>query len=158
MKISEFKNQLLQVNQLNFLLPNGATVPAHFHITEAGLSTKHFVDCGGKLRDEHNIVFQVWVAGDTDHRLSPLKLLRIIEISDRVIGDADHEVEIEYQSDTIGRYALEFHGGNFLLAPKFTACLAADNCGIEPETVTADKTEKVACCGPASATGSSCCN
>jgi len=31
----------------SFKLPEGTYLPAHFHMTEVGLVTKHFVDCGG---------------------------------------------------------------------------------------------------------------
>ena len=46
MKISVLKNHLENLTELNFKLPDGTFVPAHFHLTEIGLMTKHFVDCG----------------------------------------------------------------------------------------------------------------
>jgi hypothetical protein len=52
MKISELKARLNDVDTLVFELPNGTTVPAHFHVTEVGLVTKHFIDCGGTVRIE----------------------------------------------------------------------------------------------------------
>ena len=45
----------------------------------------------------------------------------------------DLEVEVEYQSDTIGKYGLDFNGKEFLLTTKQTACLASDACGIPAE-------------------------
>lgn len=44
--------------------------PAHFHITEMGLVTKNFIDCGNTIREEKLITFQVWYAGDLEHRLA----------------------------------------------------------------------------------------
>ena len=78
MKISQFKNHLDNVPELNFLQPNGDYVPKHFHITEAGMTTKHFVDCGGTVRTEKTISFQLWVAEDYEHRLEPQKLKKIM--------------------------------------------------------------------------------
>ena len=42
----------------------------------------------------------------------------------------DAEIEVEYQSGTIGKYDLEFNGKTFVLKNKTTACLAQDACGI----------------------------
>ena len=133
MKLSEFKNHLNKLTELNFVLENGTKVPAHFHITEAGLTTKHFVDCGGTERTEKNISFQLWVANDYEHKLSPQKLLSIINIADKLFSYNDLEVEIEYQMDTIGRFGVGFNGGEFVLISKTTDCLAKDKCGITAE-------------------------
>lgn len=73
MKLSEIKSQLPQLSQLTFFLPDGTSVPAHFHITEVGQVTKRFIDCGGTLRDEKSINFQLWEDGDYDHRLGAKK-------------------------------------------------------------------------------------
>ena len=51
MKLSELKNKLSTVSNLTFVQPNGVFVPRHFHITEIGLVTKHFIDCGGTVRN-----------------------------------------------------------------------------------------------------------
>ena len=50
MKLSQFKQHLDTVSALNFVQPNGNFVPNHFHITEAGLTTKHFIDAGKRNR------------------------------------------------------------------------------------------------------------
>ena len=71
MKLSELKKHLSEVNQLTFVQPNGTFVPRHFHITEIGLVTKHFIDCGGALHNEQTASMQIWVAEDFDHRLKP---------------------------------------------------------------------------------------
>lgn len=46
MKLSEFKSELQQLNTFAFQLPNGSFVPNHFHVTEVGKVSKHFIDCG----------------------------------------------------------------------------------------------------------------
>jgi predicted transcriptional regulator len=45
-KLSEKKLDTLE--NVTFQLPDGTTVPEHFHVTEVGLITKNFIDCGGK--------------------------------------------------------------------------------------------------------------
>ncbi len=130
MKLSEIKAELHQLNQVTFVLPDGSYGPEHFHVTEVGLLVRRFVDCGGKLREEKIINFQLWAANDYDHRLKPAKLLNIINISEKMLEMDDYEVEVEYQSSTIGRYDLGFNGTDFLLLNKQTACLAEDQCGI----------------------------
>jgi hypothetical protein len=128
MNISELKSILLKCPELKFRHFNGMEVPSHFHITEAGLTSKHFIDCGGKLRTEKLISFQIWVASDTEHRLLPDKLLKIISLAEPLFEGEDLEIEVEYQSDTIGKYGLEADKTGFLLTPKLTNCLAMDSC------------------------------
>ena len=128
MILSELKDCLAEVAELHLVLPDGAVVPAHFHITEAGLTTKHFVDCGGTVRTEKTMSLQVWVADDHEHRLSPDKLKNIVNVYEGLFGEDDLEVEVEYQSDTIGRYGLDFREGEFILIPKHTDCLARELC------------------------------
>jgi hypothetical protein len=38
-----------------------------------------------------------------------------------------------FQSETIGKYNLEFDGKNFILTLKQTACLAQDKSGVPPQ-------------------------
>ncbi len=145
MKLSDVKLSLGNLPAVNFKLPDGLYVPQHFHVTEVGLVTKHFIDCGGVERAETVVNFQLWEAGDYDHRLAPQKFLRILDVSKKVLGDADDlEIEVEYQQSTIGKFGLEFDGKDFVLTAKQTACLAQDACGIP------DKTAKQAsaCCSP----------
>jgi hypothetical protein len=133
MKLSEIKNLLPTLTDVNFQLPDGTQVPVHFHVTEVGVITKHFIDCGGTVRDEKVANFQLWDANDTDHRLKPQKLLNIITLSEKVLGIEDLEIEVEYQGVTIGKYDLDFNGTQFLLLAKTTNCLASDKCGIPAE-------------------------
>lgn len=132
MKLAEIKKYLATAEAVNFKLPSGTYVPEHFHVTEVGLVTKHFIDCGGVERNEKLVNFQLWNANDLDHRLKPQKLANIIALSEKKIGIGDLEIEVEYQQDTIGKYGLDFDGKDFILVAKQTACLAQDACGIPP--------------------------
>ena len=130
MKLSELKLELNKLEELHFELPNGSMVPQHFHVTEVGQVTKHFIDCGGTERKEKVVNFQLWEAGDFDHRLAPKKLNDIIALSEKVLKIEDGEIEVEYQGQTIGKYDLSFNGKNFVLKNKQTDCLASDKCVI----------------------------
>jgi len=155
MKLSQIKIHLSTAEAVNFQLPDGSFVPEHFHVTEVGIVDKHFIDCGGTVRREKVANFQLWNADDTEHRLKPQKLINIIALSEKVLGIEDYEIEVEYQSNTIGKYDLGFDGKNFQLLSKHTDCLAKENCGV-PESqnkleVVGEKTE--GCCTP----GGKCC-
>ncbi|NML68107.1 hypothetical protein HHL22_23150 [Hymenobacter sp. RP-2-7] len=130
MKISEIKQALAEVEAVNFRLPTGEYLPAHFHVTEVGLVSKHFIDCGGVERQEQVANFQLWEAGDYDHRLAPQKFLHILDLSQRILGTDDLDIEVEYQQATIGKFGLTREGNDFVLTQKQTACLAQDACGI----------------------------
>ena len=156
MTLSEIKSALSSLDRIAFRLPDGQFVPGHFHVTEVGKVTKDFIDCGGKVRHEERVNFQLWEADDYDHRLHPEKLVHIIQLSEKALGIGDLEIEVEYQGDTIGKYGLDFDGINFLLIAKQTDCLAREKCGIPTEK---QKTElsalsTAARCEP----GSGCCN
>lgn len=157
MKLSQVKALLHTLDNVQFQLENGTFVPEHFHVTEIGMITKHFIDCGGTIRNEKTVNFQLWNANDFDHRLKPTKLLNIIELSEKQLNIEDTEIEVEYQSDTIGKYALDFDGANFILKSKTTACLASDKCGIPEEKQKVNLSEltskQSACCTP----NSGCC-
>lgn len=133
MKLSEVKKALESVSEIKFELPNGTLVPIHFHVTEVGAITRHFIDCGGTERIEKVVNFQLWEAGDFDHRLAPEKLKNIISLSEEKLGLGNMKVEVEYQMDTIGKFNLDFNGSHFVLVPQQTACLAQDKCGIPEE-------------------------
>lgn len=155
MKLSEIKTQLASLEAVNFTLPDGSFVPEYFHVTEVGLVTKNFIDCGGTVRKETVVSFQLWDANDYDHRLKPKKLLDIIALSEKVLGIEDHEVEVEYQNTTVGKYGLDFNGRNFALVNKFTACLAQEQCGVrDKEKVSLSEISNGSgCCTP----GAGCC-
>ena len=156
MKLSTLKTQLSVLDSLNFILPNGKSIPKHFHVTEVGMVSKNFIDCGGKVRNEKVVNFQLWEADDTDHLLAPERLLDIISLSERILNVEDLEIEVEYQTDTIGKYGLDFDGENLLLTSKQTACLAMDQCGLPTEKLKqslSELTSATACCTP----GGGCC-
>lgn len=150
MKLSEIKNKLNELETISFQLPNGELVPSHFHVTEVGKITKHFIDCGGTVRNEEVVNFQLWNANDYDHRLHPEKLVSIIQLSEKVLGIGNLEIEVEYQGDTIRKFGLDFDGTNFLLTNKHTDCLAKDNCGVPAEKPKAKLSELTPepCCSP----------
>ncbi|MBO3116552.1 hypothetical protein J4050_07330 [Winogradskyella sp. DF17] len=153
MLLSELKSKLNKLNTIAFKLPNGNLVPSHFHVTEVGKVSKHFIDCGGVLRQEKKVNFQLWEANDYDHRLHPNKLLGIVELAQDKLNIGDLEIEVEYQGDTIGKYGLDFDGKDFLLTSKQTDCLAKDNCGIPQEKLKSNLSElknKEEACNPAS--------
>ncbi|HSD14969.1 MAG TPA: DUF6428 family protein [Flavobacterium sp.] len=156
MRLAEIKEVLKTMEAVNFQLPDGTFVPEHFHVTEIGEITKNFIDCGGTVRKETVVNFQLWDANDYDHRLKPQKLSHIIELSEKVLNIGDNEIEVEYQSDTIGKYDLDFNGKDFVLVVKKTACLAQDQCGVPNEKMKVslkDLQEQSSCCAP----NSSCC-
>ncbi len=157
MKLSEIKKSLNSLKAIAFELPDGSLVPRHFHVTEVGKVSKHFIDCGGTVRKEEVANFQLWEADDYDHRLNPEKLVSIIELSEKILKMEDLEIEVEYQGETIGKYGLDFKGENFILTNKLTDCLAKDKCGIPAEKTKVSlsfitKEEENSC-----APGSGCC-
>jgi len=155
MKLSEIKVVLPELEKVEFMFENGTLVPEHFHVTEVGKVSKHFIDCGGVIRVESKINFQLWNANDFDHRLKPQKLLNIIKLSEEKLGLVDGEIEVEYQGETIGKYHLAFNGESFILQATTTACLAQDSCGISAEKLKVNLAElnSNSCCTP----GGSCC-
>lgn len=130
MKLSEVKSALEFITEIKFELPDGSFVPSHFHVTEIGEVNKKFIDCGGVMRNENSISFQLWEADDFDHRLAPGKLVDIISLSEAKLQLQDLNVEVEYQQNTIARFDLTFNGHHFVLKSKQTDCLAPDKCGI----------------------------
>ncbi|MEJ5104352.1 MULTISPECIES: DUF6428 family protein [Chryseobacterium] len=157
MKLSEIKEILPRLENVEFQLENGTFVPEHFHVTEVGTVTKHFIDCGGTIRIEKVVNFQLWNANDFEHRLKPTKLLNIINLSEEKLGIDNDEIEVEYQNTTIGKFDLEFNGKNFVLKNKTTACLAQDACGIPVKKEKVNLSElssaQTSCCTP----NSGCC-
>lgn len=151
MKLSEIKIHLKHLETIAFQLPDGSLVPKNFHVTEVGKISKHFIDCGGTVRKEEIINFQLWNANDYDHRLHPERLQDIIELSEKALRLDDLEIEVEYQGETIRKFGLDFKGGNFQLTNTQTDCLAKEKCGIPIEKV--ENTSSAPSCAP----GSGCC-
>jgi hypothetical protein len=143
---------------LTIQLPDGSTVPAHFHVTEVGRVRKDFIDCGGTTRSWARCVLQVWVAGDVDHRVSAGKLAHIIRLAGpNILGEnaSDLEVEVEYDVGVITQFplvAVDARDDSLVLRAggKHTACLAPDRCG-DPTSTSSGAT---GCCAPATASAS----
>ena len=157
MNLEQIKTILPTLNNVSFQLEDGSFVPEHFHVTEVGVVTKDFIDCGGTIRNEKVVNFQLWNADDFEHRLKPGKLLNIIRLSEEKLGMGNFEIEVEYQRQTIGKYDLDFNGSHFILLAKKTACLAEDKCGIPPSKQKINLAElpvnQASCCTP----NSDCC-
>jgi hypothetical protein len=137
MNISEFKNALTAAGdaRVEFVLPDGAKIPSHYHVTEVGFVSKDFFDCGGVRRVDQYCVLQLWVAGDVEHGLTASKVSTVLNYTDSVIQSRDVPVMVEYQRESITRYAVSsanrvFGKMSIDLVPVFTECLAPDRCGI----------------------------
>jgi hypothetical protein len=155
MKLSQFKRALqLLAPQANpsFIQLSGIPVEAHYHITEIGLVLKDYVDCGGVVSQERKASMQIWLANDTEHRLSKEKLLGIIEKSEQLFDLKDEELEVEFQGQTIESYGLSTQDSGFQFIAKQTTCLAQDHCGISNAQLP-DDLKKNSCCAP----NSGCC-
>lgn len=149
---------------IRFVLPNGKSIPAHYHITEVGHVKKDFIDCGGTIRSVSACLLQAWVAiNDEDHRLYAGKLAAILGMAGKVLPDGEVPIELEYEAPIISQFtikssevavdAIVFH-----LANKHTDCLAKESCGLEGGCCSNEESD---CCNdvaePATAGKSSCC-
>lgn len=154
MNILELKTILKQSNELLFEMPNGTMVPNHFHITEMGLKTKNFIDCGNTVRTENLVTFQLWIGNDFDHSLTSEKFLTIIDASQPLYISENLEIEVEYQTETtLVLFNLLFNNQRFKLTPKSTNCLAKNSCGatlIAANLSMQDLTPNKNCCTPES--------
>lgn len=141
MKTGHFFKQLDSVADdfgLAFKTPDRKLVPAHFHVTEAAVVRKKFKDCGGTERHESFASIQLWVAGDTEHRIKAGKLRKIM-LDNLLSNEEDFDLVVEYENDTVCLYNIdsaEVCGSSlvFQLAKRKTDCLAPDKCGIKDET------------------------
>lgn len=125
--------------EIVFVLPNGEKIPSHYHLTEVGLSTKKFIDCGGVQREKVCYVLQFWTANDLDHRLKGNKLVKILEKAVENFGNEDKMIEIEYGECGISIFGIkevillitnEQHEITVNLFNIKTDCLAKDKCGV----------------------------
>lgn len=155
MKLSEFKSKLEKVEQLEFVLQNGQKVPSHFHITEVGMTTKQFTDCGNTFRIQKTATIQLWTSVDFYHRLDSKKVLEIIRSTDRMFEGEDLDVEVEFQQETVGKFGLDYSNNQFVLTNTKTDCLAKTSCGVvdKVKTKLSELTPETSCCG----TESNCC-
>lgn len=139
MTIAELKASLAESIDLPLVieLPDGETIPPHFHVTEVAFSKKDFIDCGGTIRHEGKCLLQIWVADDFDHRVSSTTLAKILEHGAPVIPTEALPVEIEYCMPGLTHLALDeviAQDGklHLKLSHRQTDCLAKDVCGITP--------------------------
>lgn len=148
MKLSEFKKKLEQLGQVEFVLQNGQKVPSHFHITEVGMTTKQFTDCGNVFRIQKTATLQLWTSVDFYHRLEPKKVISILQSTEKMFEGEDLEIEIEFQQGTVGKYGLEFIDNKFVLTNTKTDCLAKTSCGVEEKVKTklSELTPEASCC------------
>lgn len=121
---------------MHWMLPHGAFVPDHYHITEVGRVQKDFIDCGGTIRSRSSCLLQIWVADDKDHRLRTTKLATIMDIAGPLLQSEDLPVEVEHEDGTISQYPVAGvevtpSGLLFHLGSKHTACLAPEKCGVD---------------------------
>ena len=139
MKLTELKAGLARHPDLNlrFILPNGAMVPAHAHVTEVARIDKRFVDCGGTERTDALCRLQTWVADDLHHRLNAGRLLGILGKAAPVLLSDDLDVDIEHEAEFISQFPLDsvdVDGGELVLrlGRRHAACLAEDKCKRPP--------------------------
>jgi hypothetical protein len=135
MNLADFKKLLGQHPDLNlrFVLPDGALVAAHAHVTEVARIDKRFVDCGGTLRNDAWCRLQTWVADDLRHRLTAGKLLGILNKAASILQSDALEVDIEYEAKWISQFPIVSGGADdheliLRLAERHAACLAEDQC------------------------------
>ena len=89
-----------------FVLPDGDYIPAHAHVTEVGHVVRNFIDCGGLTGKEEKVVLQTHVGDDTDHRLRSDRLAKILRLGNRLIPNADLDVDVEYDCCVVAQYPI----------------------------------------------------
>lgn len=153
MKLREFKEILANNQEKQFLikLPNDKKIPQSFHITEVGLVTKVFIDCGGKVHKTETCQLQAWIGSDINHRIETGKMLGILELSTSIVPDESVDLEIEYEDDSISQYPVSQaivteEAVTLVLSLKHTDCLAKELCLPKPS-------DQVGCCD----NGGGCC-
>jgi hypothetical protein len=163
MNLHEFKAHLRAHPGAHVIiaLPDGGTMPRHFHVTEVGHVAKQFVDCGGKFRASETCVLQTWVrtAKDDGHRLTAGKLDYILGLAQRILPSDGLPVEVEYEDGVVSQFpvaSVTVTGAELTvhLGLKHTDCLAWERCGADG---CVDETEDAADCCGAGAGAKSCC-
>lgn len=137
-KIMKIKDLILALRSgeqrvISIVLPGGARVPAHYHITEVGHVSRRFIDCGGTRRTQETCLLQTWVHEDVEHRLHAGKLAEIFARAGDVLPHHDLEVEVEHELEVLAQFTLEgvtVERGELvlLLGAKHTDCLARGIC------------------------------
>jgi hypothetical protein len=91
---------------LRFVLPSGDYIPAHAHVTEVGHVVRNFIDCGGLTGKEEKVVRQTHVGSDTDHRLQSDRFAKILRLGNRIIPNADLDIDVEYDCCVVAQYPI----------------------------------------------------
>ena len=151
MKFHDLQNTLEANPELfpRFVLPNGDYIPAHAHITEVGYVVRNFIDCGGLTGKEEKVVLQTHVGSDTDHRLRSERFAKILQFGNRVIPNADLDVDIEYDCCVVAQYPITEAAPdgdhlNLILRRSRTQCRARER--RESETAASCCATSAACC------------
>ena len=131
-----------------FILPGGDEIPVHAHVTEVGHLMRNFIDCGGIIGREENVVLQTHVGDDTDHRLRADRFAKILALGNRVVPHDKLDVEVEYDCCVVAQYRVidarpKGDRLDIQLGRKATQCRARER----------RKSESDACC----ASASTCC-
>lgn len=119
MNLSEVKLHLKNASTVAFTLPDGSLVPGNCDVTEIGKITKDFIEGTGTTHKETVATLRLRNTNDGDYRLTPEKMLHMIQFSQEKLGLQDSlEVDVEYQGITIGNYGLGLDGTSFVLISK----------------------------------------
>ncbi len=147
---------------ITFRLPDGSSIPVHYHITEVGHVTRRFIDCGGTRRVQETCLLQTWVHDDVEHRLVAGKLAAIFERAGDILPHHDFPIEVEHESNVVAQYPLEgvevsAEVLQFQLGTKHTDCLARGIC--LPDTCSPQRATPIPVSAPSSccAPDSGCC-
>jgi hypothetical protein len=137
MKLNHIKSILNENKDKNIIFKiKDYEIPHNFHLTEVGIESKVFIDCGGTKRSGRHCTLQIWVANDTDHRLLSTKMHDILMMSNEIIDNDDIEVRVEYEKEVTSQYTIrDFSSDNskiiFNLESTHTNCLAPEKCGVD---------------------------
>ncbi|HEX4629537.1 MAG TPA: DUF6428 family protein [Chthoniobacterales bacterium] len=114
-----------------FVLPDGDIIPPHAHVTEVGHVSKSFIDCGGAMGKSESVVLQTHVGRDTHHRLRSDRLVKILQLGERVLPHDQLDVEVEYDCCVVAQYPVVAAKPiddrlDLILGQRRTQCLAQE--------------------------------
>jgi Family of unknown function (DUF6428) len=132
-----------------FVLPDGDYIPVHAHVTEVGHVVRNFIDCGGLTGKEEKVVLQTHVGNDTDHRLRSDRFAKILQLGNRLIPNADLDVDVEYDCCVVAQYPIaeaapDGEHLNLILQRGRTQCRARER--RDSETAAGCCAASVVCC------------
>ena len=108
MRLKELKSAIQQHPDTfpRFVLPDGAYIPSHAHVTEVGHVVKNYIDCGSETGKEEKVLLQTHVGNDTEHRLRSDRFAKILELGERVLPTDQLNVEVEYDCCVVAQYPI----------------------------------------------------